>query len=125
MGNPIYVDGKWWPSVEHYFQAQKTTNLQVQEHIRNLNSPKDCFLFWRNPNAPQKRNDWDLIKDAVMEKALFAKFIQHPALKSKLKNTGSKILIEDSPVDSYWGCGANGQGKNMLGVLLMKIRSFI
>lgn len=31
-------------------------------------------------------------------------------------------IVEDSPIDSYWGCGADGLGKNMLGKLLMKLR---
>jgi predicted NAD-dependent protein-ADP-ribosyltransferase YbiA (DUF1768 family) len=37
-------------------------------------------------------------------------------------DTGTEELIEDSPVDYYWGCGADGSGKNMLGKLLMELR---
>lgn len=29
------------------------------------------------------------------------------------------MLVEDSPRDSYWGIGANRNGKNMLGKILM------
>jgi predicted NAD-dependent protein-ADP-ribosyltransferase YbiA (DUF1768 family) len=36
---------------------------------------------------------------------------------------GSQKLIEDSPTDSYWGCGRDGSGLNMLGVLLMELRA--
>ncbi len=37
--------------------------------------------------------------------------------------TGDKILIEHTENDSYWGDGRNGQGKNRLGKLLMKLRT--
>ena len=32
------------------------------------------------------------------------------------------ILVENSKIDSYWGIGKKGTGKNKLGKLLMKIR---
>ena len=57
-----------------------------------------------------------------MQKALVAKFIQHQNLKQLLLSTSNWYLIEDSPYDSYWGIGSNGNGNNRLGFLLMKIR---
>ena len=42
---------------------------------------------------------------------------QHPYVKKKLIETGNYILVEDSPTDSFWGCGPNRDGTNMLGVL--------
>jgi predicted NAD-dependent protein-ADP-ribosyltransferase YbiA (DUF1768 family) len=32
-------------------------------------------------------------------------------------------LIEDSKIDAFWGIGSRGKGENMLGVLLMELRS--
>ena len=40
-----------------------------------------------------------------------------------LLSTGERKLIEDSPVDYYWGCGEDGSGVNMLGKLLMELRT--
>ena len=48
--------------------------------------------------------------------------IQIFSLKELLINTGDAFLIEASPVDSYWGEGKYGTGKNRLGILLMKLR---
>jgi predicted NAD-dependent protein-ADP-ribosyltransferase YbiA (DUF1768 family) len=39
--------------------------------------------------------------------------------------TGDEEIIENSPIDSYWGCGADGQGKNMLGKILMETRDIL
>ena len=31
-------------------------------------------------------------------------------------------IIENTDIDYYWGCGKDGSGKNMLGIILMEIR---
>jgi len=36
---------------------------------------------------------------------------------------GDESIVENAPGDYYWGCGANGNGKNGLGVLLMELRA--
>lgn len=33
-----------------------------------------------------------------------------------------ETIIEKTTNDYYWGCGKDGSGKNMLGIILMKIR---
>ena len=58
-----------------------------------------------------------------MREALWAKFTQHPKLKSLLLSTGDTELIEHTKNDSYWGDGADGTGKNRLGQLLMEVRA--
>ena len=58
-----------------------------------------------------------------MEKALIAKFGKNTPLGTMLKNTGTSILVEDSPVDFFFGAGNTGTGENHLGMLLMKVRA--
>jgi ribA/ribD-fused uncharacterized protein len=57
-----------------------------------------------------------------MDKALFLKFTQYEDLKQLLLGTGNAHLVEDSPIDAFWGVGSNGQGENQLGLALMRIR---
>ena len=57
-----------------------------------------------------------------MKNVLIEKFTQHSDLKEKLLSTKDSILIEESNIDPYWGCGKNGKRKNMLGILLMEVR---
>lgn len=47
---------------------------------------------------------------------------QHPELKRKLLATGDAQLIENSPVDSFYGCGEDGTGQNELGKIWMRHR---
>lgn len=57
-----------------------------------------------------------------MYEGLRKKFNTHSQLKVKLLATGTAKLVEHTPRDSYWGDGGDGNGKNRLGVLLMRLR---
>ncbi|MCD6051638.1 MAG: hypothetical protein K0Q55_3047 [Verrucomicrobia bacterium] len=68
------------------------------------------------------RADWETAKENLMREALLAKFTQHPKLKEQLLATGDAQIVEHAANDGYWGDGADGQGKNRLGMLLMELR---
>jgi N-glycosidase YbiA len=53
-----------------------------------------------------------------------AKF-SSPVLAEKLLFTHPRQLIEESNTDAFWGLGKKGNGRNMLGVLLMETRERI
>lgn len=113
--------GKWWMTSEHYFQAQKYSGTEYEEVIRLLDNPMKAAEMGRNRNLPLRR-DWEQVKDNVMRKAVFAKFSQNDGLKTLLLNTGLECIIEKTTNDYYWGCGTDGSGKNMLGIILMETR---
>jgi ribA/ribD-fused uncharacterized protein len=69
------------------------------------------------------RKYWEIIKDDVMRDAVRAKFTQYPELAVLLIETGDAEIIEHTKNDSYWADGGDGKGKNMLGKILMEIRS--
>jgi ribA/ribD-fused uncharacterized protein len=69
------------------------------------------------------RVDWEEVKDDVMLRAVRAKFEAYTTLKELLLSTGDEEIIEKTTKDLYWGCGTNGTGKNMLGIILMQVRS--
>ncbi len=115
------LDGKWWPTSEHYFQAQKFAGTPYEEKIRLIKSPKDAATMGRDRRLPL-RQDWELVKDEVMRKAVLQKFKSHHDIRAILLSTGNREIVENSPVDYYWGCGADGSGKNMLGQILMEVR---
>ena len=120
----ICLDGKTWPTSEHYFQAQKFTGTPYVEQIRLLARPRQAFDLSRNPSVSRwRRIDWEDIKLHVMYKALLAKFTQHDELRKLLLLTRERELVEHTPYDSFWGDGGDGSGLNHLGKMLMKIRS--
>jgi len=121
--SPFTLDGKIWPSVEHYFQSQKfPTSPDYQEQIRTAKTPLNAKTLGGSSTFPV-RPDWDTVQEDIMRKALNAKFSQNPVLKSVLLSTGDSPLQDASSTDSYWGIGRTKKGKNRLGILLIELRS--
>ena len=117
----VAVDGVWWPTVEHYFQAQKFHDPDYREKIRRANRPKDAKALGMTRQLPL-RPDWDDVKDGTMLGAVRTKFCTHAKLAQLLLSTGDRMIVENAPMDAYWGCGPDGKGLNKLGKILMSVR---
>ncbi|KAA8998122.1 NADAR family protein [Affinibrenneria salicis] len=134
-GAPFEVDSLRYPSAEHFMMAEKA---------RLFADDDTCALVLKAPNpgaakalGRQVRGFDDALwcehRFAIVVRANMAKFSQHPELADYLVNTGSRILVEASPVDRVWGIGlaqddervANPllwRGHNLLGFALMQVR---
>lgn len=119
---PIRIGGKTWPTTEHYFQAQKFEDAGQREAIRKAKSPMIAAQMGRD-RKQKLRRDWESVKVSVMTEAVRAKFTQHENIRSTLLSTGDAKLVEHTANDAYWGDGGDGSGKNMLGQILMRVRS--
>jgi len=118
----IRVDGKSWATWEHYFQTQKFEDIQQRESIRKAKTPMIAARMGRDRKSKLRR-DWESVKVSVMTDAVRAKFSQHAELGAILVGTGSAFLVEHTENDAYWGDGGDGRGKNVLGQILMRVRS--
>ncbi len=118
---PIQLDGKRWPTSEHYFQAQKFEDEANRQKIRKAGSPGLAARLGRDRKQPLRR-DWESAKVDVMRRAVLAKFTQHAELRALLLSTGTAKLVEHTENDAYWGDGGDGRGGNMLGRILMQVR---
>ena len=119
----VDLDGVYWPTVEHFFQAAKFegTDPAHRDAILRARTPKDAANLGRDRRR-RLRPDWEQSKEAVMLRALRKKFATHAAIRERLGATGEEELVENSPSDFYWGVGADGTGRNRLGHLLMQVR---
>lgn len=116
--SPIAHGGVTFGSVEAAFQAQKCPSMA--DKFGKLTPSKAKKLGRR----VQLRSDWENIRVTVMYNLLTTKF-EDPELRKKLLDTGDAKLIEgNSWGDRYWGT-VNGEGRNVLGKLLMKVRDDI
>ena len=120
--HPLELDGHLWPTSEHYYQAQKFAGTRHAELIRRARTPLRAAELGRDRAKPLRR-DWERVKDDVMRRAVAAKFRAHADIRGILLSTGDEEIVEDSPTDYYWGRGADGSGRNMLGRILMRVRS--
>ncbi len=118
------LDGKYWPTSEHYFQAQKFVGTEYEEAVRMAKSPMDAARMGRDRKKPL-RQDWEDVKNGIMRKAVLQKFQTHQDILETLLLTGDEEIIEDTVDDYYWGCGQNGDGLNVLGLILMEVRSIL
>ena len=119
---PIDLDDKRWPTTEHYYQAQKFTDPELQTKIRKAEKPiiaKKLAEKHRNKIRP----DWDAVKDDVMYRAVRRKFELHAELRALLTATGNEEIVEAAPTDYYWGVGREGTGQNKLGKIIERIRA--
>jgi len=118
---PLLLDGELWPTSEHYFQAQKFTDREYREQIRQASSPMIAARLGRSRRVPI-RDDWEQVKLDIMRAAVRHKFSEHRKIAELLLSTGDAELIEAAPRDAFWGNGKDGTGKNWLGRILMEIR---
>lgn len=118
----IEMDGIWWRTVEHYFQAQKFIDNAYRVRISKTSTPKKAKALGRTRTLPI-RDDWDSVRDEIMLVAVRKKFTTHPNLKALLLSTGVESLAEAAHGDYYWGIGADGTGQNKLGNILEQVRS--
>lgn len=108
------------PTLEHAFQASKTSSIGWQRCIVEAETPALAKKLGRQ--CPL-RGDWDTVKFGVMEELLRRKFTDAATWSQvALLDTGDRMLIEGNTWgDRIWG-RCEGQGSNWLGYLLMLIR---
>ena len=135
----VKIDGRSWPHTEAYYQSRKSENPEYHDRILHnlkpswakyvgdsrIGHPKIAKKSWFRKHPEDLRSDWKAVKVDVMRIALQAKFTQNKNLQLALWNTIPAELIEDSLSDSFWGYGEDRCGENMLGKLLMELRSSI
>jgi ribA/ribD-fused uncharacterized protein len=119
----IEFRGKLYPTCEHAYQATKCTDPEGQEAIRRARSPLEAKRLASETYLAAKDPDWGSKKVSVVEDILRAKLAQHPEAREALRKSGHEDIVEDSPTDYFWGEGADGTGKNVLGKLWMKLRA--
>lgn len=138
---------QWWPaeftvdevryaSAEHYMMVGKARLFGDEAIVPRM-------LATPTPGAVKALGQrvqgfdeaaWRAHRFDIVVAGNVAKFGQHPDLKAYLLGTGSRVLVEASPVDRIWGIGlaaadpaaadpARWRGLNLLGFALMEIRT--
>jgi ribA/ribD-fused uncharacterized protein len=120
--SPIVYGGLVYPTVEHAFQAMKTSDHAMRRKISDASGPRVAKTLGR---SVELRPDWDDIKLNVMRLFVTRKFTESTTLGTRLIATGDAELIEGNHWnDIFWGvCG--GVGENHLGKILMEVRAAI
>lgn len=111
-----------FPSSEHAYQYRKCIALYNNAAASSI-LRSDTPLKAKNiGDQAGTNNRWEDTKQGIMYEILRSKSRQCPRFLKALTDSPNSTLIEDTP-NSYWGRGRNGEGLNMLGRLLMTLRS--
>ena len=119
----VEIWGKRFPTVEHAFQWKKFSEVRpdIANKIFEAGSPELVKQISLEHKVDAPKN-WHERKVGIMEEIIFAKAAQHLDVQALLKKSGNRTIIENSPVDSFWGIGIDSQGINTMGKILMKAR---
>lgn len=123
----VVHDGITYKNSEAAYQAAKTKDFRLRREFSELTASQ-AKLKGRHVEL---RGDWEQVKDNAMYEIIKDKFTRNSNLKSLLLKTNNSILIEGNWWhDNYWGdCHCekcqNKEGKNTLGIILMRVRDEI
>ena len=136
---PLEVDGRQYPTAEHYRQfhrfapdgaaATETNEEATKLADLILASPTDKLTFLCSGKDQLENGGWladaDDLQTKTTRHAVRAKFEQHPALREQLLSTRDKTLV--CLGDNLWGGvtmrSGMPEGKNNFGKILMEIRA--
>ena len=125
----VRFGGFVFPTVEHAYQAAKTTDPAVWRFIASLPSAGQAK---RGGRGLAMRPDWDSVKLSLMVWLVRQKFqngVGAITLRQKMRCTNGRSLVEYNYWhDNYWGicqcqrCMAIADAKNHLGHILTSVR---
>jgi ribA/ribD-fused uncharacterized protein len=117
----ICLNGRIFPSIEHAFQSEKSSDSEWKKKCQETLSPGKIKQEARKLEI--NRKEWDKINLKVMEICIDQKFNQEP-FRTKLLETGEEEIQEGNNWnDEFWGINLKtGKGLNHLGKLIMKKR---
>lgn len=122
----VEFEGELFQTSEHAYQAGKARKPEVKRWLMQAPSPSLLAMAAHGLYYWDVAPGWSRTKFDRMRGVLRAKYTQHQDLQQLLLSTGDARLVEcatvDNEVNRLWG-EVNGIGKNMLGVLLMELRS--
>ncbi|KUJ64674.1 hypothetical protein ACZ90_59210 [Streptomyces albus subsp. albus] len=132
---PFTVDGVVYPTAEHWMMAEKARlfgDADAERRAIAAGHPQQAKSAGRTVRGFDEAV-WQAHRFEVVVRGSVHKFGGHPALRAYLLGTGSRVLVEASPVDRVWGIGLTAdderaadpsrwRGLNLLGFALMEAR---
>jgi ribA/ribD-fused uncharacterized protein len=129
------VEGQRYPTAEHFMMAEKAALFDDQEiraQVLQAPTPNAAKALGRKVRGFNDQR-WLQHRYDIVVRANQAKFSQNPELDEYLMRTGSRVIVEASPVDAIWGIGLAQdhadvndpnlwKGLNLLGFALMQVR---
>lgn len=133
--SPFTVDGVEYGTAEHWMMAAKArlfSDAEAEAAVLASRTPAEAKKAGRLVRGFDEAI-WERERFGIVVEGSVHKFASTPALSSFLVGTGSRVLVEASPMDRIWGVGLAADderiqdperwlGPNLLGFALMEAR---
>ncbi|MEV6756460.1 NADAR family protein [Streptomyces sp. NPDC051214] len=133
--SPFTVDGVEYGTAEHWMMAGKArlfSDADAEAAALAARTPAEAKKAGRLVRGFDEAL-WERERFGIVVEGSVHKFASTPALSSYLLGTGSRVLVEASPLDRIWGIGLAAdderaqdpekwRGPNLLGFALMEAR---
>lgn len=122
---PVWVANQFgvrltYASAEHAYQCMKAVDVKSHDYVMSAPTPRDAKRRGNSIACRVTPQGWEIDRVEVMEAVLLAKF-ENDDLMHALLGTGDAYLVDgNNRGDTFWG--VDGEGRNILGGLLMQIR---
>ncbi|MEQ8428180.1 MAG: NADAR family protein [Gammaproteobacteria bacterium] len=116
------LEGQYWPTLEHYYQAMKFSDPGYQQEIRLCETPARANELG-HARKPKRQKDWKKNRVVMMVRGMYTKCRTFEEIGEQLLRTGTNQIMENSQYDYFWGCGRDRLGHNNYGKVLMNIRA--
>src|SRR5262245_33891374 len=104
---PFAVDDVHYASAEHFMMAEKARlfgDEATRRAIVDAGAPGKAKALGRSVSGFDEAL-WEQHRFDIVVRGNLAKFGQNVELRDYLLETGTKVLVEASPVDRVWGTG--------------------
>lgn len=135
---PMEIEGVTYNTCEQYMMACKARMFGDEENLQAIMAARDPQLQKRLGRKVKGFDEetWSAEAREIVYRGNLAKFTQHKGLLELLMSTGSKTIVEASPMDVIWGIGmaeddprapfpGEWQGKNWLGECIQRVRTHL
>lgn len=133
--SPFTVDGVAYGTAEHWMMAAKArlfSDAEAEAAVLGARTPAEAKEAGRLVRGFDEET-WARERFDIVVEGSVRKFASSAALSSFLLGTGSRVLVEASPLDRVWGIGLAAdderaqdperwRGPNLLGFALMEAR---
>ncbi|WP_280882569.1 NADAR family protein [Streptomyces pseudovenezuelae] len=133
---PFTVDGVVYGTAEHWMMARKARlfgDAEAERRVLAADHPSQAKKAGRLVRGFDEAT-WERERFGIVVEGSVHKFAAHAELREFLLTTGTRVLVEASPVDRVWGIGlaaddpaaedpGRWRGPNLLGFALMEARA--
>jgi ribA/ribD-fused uncharacterized protein len=110
-------------SAEQAYQHQMALFHARSDIAHRIMTARTSAQTKRISKSVRKCVQWQECKTEIMAEILLSKAKQNEKFRHTLLKTHGKSLIHNIDTDSFWGCGPDFEGQNMMGVLLEELRA--